>query len=102
MSRIRITPGMTHDLLEGMKQQALSYQQIMDATGASLNAVRTWVQAARADNLVHIGQWGDDIVGRPVVPMFRFGKKPDAERPTPRTAAERMRATRERRRAGAC
>lgn len=102
MNRVRITPGMTHDLLEGMKKEAVSYLQIMETTGASLNAVRTWVQAARADKLVHIGKWGDDIVGRPVVPLFRFGNKPDAARPTPRTAAERMRATRERRRADAC
>ena len=98
MTRKPMTPAISHSLLEAMKRTTLSYAEMEELTGLNRQVLTRWVNSVRADGLVRICGWGPDATGRPIVPQFAFGDAADAERPTPKTSLERMRATRERRR----
>lgn len=93
-----MTPAISHSLLEALKIVRMTYAEMETETGLNRQVLSRWVASLRADKVLRIGGWADDPYGRPVTPQFEFGDAPDAPRPTPKTAAERMRTTRERRR----
>lgn len=87
------TLRMTNALLKGPQ----TYDQLAAVSGLSKVAVATWVKAMRKIKALHIASWTDDCRGRKFTPVFGWGDKPDVPRAgQARTAAERMRAHRER------
>lgn len=94
----RMTHAISHALLEALKLTPMSLADMEHLTGLNHHVLARWVRNMRASSVLRVAALEDDGRGRLVVPQFEFGSGPDAARPTPKTAAERMRASRERRR----
>lgn len=93
-----MNPSISHELLESLKLTRMGLTEMEALTGLKKHVLVRWVRNMRAANLVRVGALADDGRGRMVVPQFEFGSEPDVQRPTPKTASERMRASRKRRR----
>ncbi|AXY83320.1 hypothetical protein [Acidovorax phage ACPWH] len=76
-----------------------TYDDLVAISGLSKTAVAYWVKKMRAGQQMHVEDWAPDKNDRPVVPVFRWGKKPDKKRPGTAPAAVRMREYRARRKA---
>ena len=81
------------------QQQSLALQQLLRdkpmelATRMATRRLARWVKKHRAD--LHVAAWGPDRNGRPFVPVFAWGRRPDTPRPgRALTPAEQMRKTR--------
>lgn len=82
--------------------KATSVEDLALISGLSVTATRRWVNAMHEAKAAHIEDYGPDVRGRLFVPLWRWGKKPDAARPGPqRTSTDRMRDHRARK-AAAC
>lgn len=93
-----MNPSISHELLESLKLTRMGFTEMESLTGLKRHVLVRWVRNMRAANLVRVGALADDGRGRLVVPQFEFGSEPDVQRPTPKTAAERMSASRKRQR----
>ena len=83
-----------------LQEKPQTYDSLTLVSGLNKPIVARWVKAVRALNnpFIHIAEWRDDARGRKFVPAFAWGQKPDAQRPgNARTSAERMAASRARR-----
>jgi hypothetical protein len=89
-----------------MKLTPRSYDDLALVSGLSKTSVTRWIKQLRAMNPKHayIATWGEDSRGRPVIPLWAWGNKPDAERPgaSPEKQAARMRAMRLRKKEATC
>jgi hypothetical protein len=87
----RISGCVQASLLAALVTKRLSYADMVDLTGVSQPSLSIWTNALRAEKLIYVSAWGDDVRGYPTVPHFSWGPGyPDALRPyTP--VAERMR-----------
>jgi hypothetical protein len=97
MNRKPMTPAISHSLLEALKLVRMTYAEMEEECGLNRQVLARWVASLREDKVLRVGGWTADARGYLTVPQFEFGDSPDVPRPTPKTAAERMRATRERR-----
>lgn len=91
----RMTPLVAVVLQTKMQQMPRSYDELANISGLPKSSVARWIRTMRAAGFAHIACYGNDSVGRPFVPLWGWGNKPDMQRPGPRrTAAERMRELR--------
>ena len=91
---------------ETMRQALIAsphtYDDLCAVSGLSKPAVARWIKQLRDVGLVHVASYATDVRGRLFVPCFGWGQKADRVRPgQQRTAADRMRDMRQRRRAAA-
>jgi len=83
------------DMQQATTKTAMSYFGLMEISGLSRESVEHWVRQMRKAGVIHVERYEADERGRYCVPMFRFGKGEDAERPKPRlTNAQRQAAYR--------
>lgn len=97
MKQIRCTPELAQRMKSALMARPHSMADLRAITGLSEFAVRRWLKTMRAVDVVHVCRWGEDERGRAVTPIYTWGAGPDAVRRQPATAAERMAATRARR-----
>ena len=85
-------------LRDALTAAPMSYAQMAEFAGMEKDAMAWWGRKWHDEKLVYVADYGLDARGRRSVPLFAWGSLPDAQRPgCKQTAAERMRATRERR-----
>ena len=89
-----MTPRISLMLIEAMQVEPMTYDDLANISGVQRPVIARFIKSAREDKLVRISGWKADVRGYPTVPQFRFGNTPDTPRPTPKTAAQRMAATR--------
>ena len=83
-----------------LKASGHTYDDLVTVSGLAKESVARWVKQMRELGVVHICAWNDDVRGRKIVPVFRWGEKADMPRPGRRwTAAETMARMRARRKA---
>ena len=101
--RRRNTTETILQMVSALQEGPKSYAQLAGLTGLAERTVSGWIKSLRPPQKkqVYIAEYALDSVGRPFVPLWAWGDKPDAARPgQSRTPAERMRAMRQRRRKG--
>ena len=82
-----------------LKASGHTYDALVAVSGLAKESVARWVKQMRELGVVRVCEWGDDVRGRRIVPVFTWGSEPDLPRPGARwTSAERMARVRERRR----
>lgn len=82
-----------------LKAGGHTYDSLVAVSGLAKESVARWIKQMRDMGVVHVADWSDDVRGRRIVPVFRWGEKEDLPRPGRRwTAAETMARMRERRR----
>lgn len=85
-----------------LKASGNTYDALVAVSGLAKESVARWVKQMRELNAVHVEDWIEDVRGRRIVPVFRWGEKADVPRPGRRwTAAETMARMRARRKAEA-
>ena len=85
-----------------LKASGHTYDALVAVSGLAKESVARWVKQMRELNAVHVEDWIEDVRGRKIVPVFRWGEKADMPRPGRRwTAAEMMARMRARRKAEA-
>lgn len=83
-----------------MESTPRTYRELSEISGLPLPSIRRWVKNLQAAGFAHVAGYAPDRAGRMFVPMWAWGAGADAARPGPRrTAAERMRDSRARRKA---
>lgn len=83
-----------------LKVKGHSYDDLVAVSGLAKESVARWIKQMRDMKVVHVENWADDVRGRRIVPVFRWGEKADLPRPGRRwTAAETMARLRARRKA---
>lgn len=83
-----------------LKAQGQTYDALVAVSGLAKESVARWVKQMRELEVVHVADWAEDVRGRRIVPVFRWGNQPDMPRPGRRwTAAETMARMRARRKA---
>lgn len=97
---VRNSPLKIEQMRTALIAQPHTYDDLTVLTGLSKQSVALWVKHQKDIHLVHISGYSADTRGRLFVPQFSWGNKPDAPRPgCQRTAADRMRDMRARRKA---
>jgi len=82
-----------------LKASGHTYDSLVAVSGLAKESVARGVKQMRDMQVVHVADWTDDVRGRRIVPVFRWGEKADMPRPGRRwTAAETMARMRARRR----
>lgn len=85
-----------------LKASGHTYDALAVVSGLAKESVARWIKQMRELNAVHVENWIEDVRGRKIVPVFRWGEKSDMPRPGRRwTAAETMARMRARRKAEA-
>ena len=98
MTYNRNTIERMEQMTDALKASPHRVEDLCELTGLSVEAVRRWLKAVRKK--VYIADYGEDARGRMFAPRWAWGRRKDAERPgQQRTAAERMRDVRARRKA---
>lgn len=96
----RNTPVIALRMMTALQASGHTYDSLVAVSGLAKEAVTRWVKSMREVQIVHIESYADDVRGHPIVPVFRWGNKPDAERPGRKlTAAQTMARLRARRKA---
>lgn len=86
------------ELRDMLMAKPMTYEQLCEAGGLTLQRAAYW-RKSNADD-IYVIECAPDKNGRPFVPVFAWGKAPDAPRPgRALTSAERMRALRSKRKA---
>ena len=78
---------LNHTLAPVLRSQAMTYTEMMEATGYSRPGITNWLRT----QVTHVPEWAPDGLGRMVVPKFKLGRGQNAPRPAAKTGAERMR-----------
>lgn len=95
---LRNTPERSLRMLDALNSGPKTYDQLVLASGLKKPAVAHWVKAMRAAGGVYVAGWAEDQRGRLFMPVFARGSGSDVQRPGPaKSAAERMRRMRDRR-----
>jgi len=93
---IRCTTERALLMSNAMAESPRTVAQLVELSGLSKQAVARWLKAVRGN--VHIAGYTEDARGRVFAPMWAYGAGVDAPRPgCARSAAERMRDVRRRR-----
>lgn len=89
-------------ILKALLSAPHTHPQLMDLTGLDRRTVMDLLKCFLKHELVHIGDWAPDALGRCVVPVWAWGPGETAPRKTPeelaaaRAKRERLRAKRNR------
>ena len=82
-------------LRDRMVNEAMTYNRMAEVAGLGKTAVQRWARDMRAAGLIYVAEYGPDKNGRLFVPLYKWGRGRDAERPGDKeTPADRMRAKR--------
>lgn len=82
-------------LRDRMCAEAMSYDRMAEVIGLGKTSVQRWARDMREAGLIHIAAYGPDKNGRLFVPLYKWGRERDVDRPGHKeTPAERMRAKR--------
>lgn len=78
-----------------LKRQEMTSREL--AAGMSWTRAHTlrFLRGLRADQMVHIDDWVNDQGGRPIVPLWKWGKGEDAARPGRRPQVYQKRSRRD-------
>jgi hypothetical protein len=100
MTTRRNNPRISLHMQTALKAGGHTYDALVAVSGLAKESVARWVKQMRALGVLHVEDWADDVRGRKIVPVFRWGEGKDKPRPGRRwTAAETMARMRARRRA---
>lgn len=66
---------------ELLKCQEMTSRELAAGMAWSHKHTLYFIRQLRADRMIHIDDWVNDHGGRPIVPLFRWGKGEDAPRP---------------------
>lgn len=99
MTTKRNNPKISLRMQTALKAGGHTYDSLVSVSGLAKESVARWVKQMRSLHVLHVEGWAEDVRGRKIVPVFRWGEKPDTPRPGRRwTAAETMARMRARRR----
>lgn len=97
MKQVRLTSERAKMMQTALQAGEHTVADLQAATGMSWWAVNRWLKGLLDVGVVHVARWAEDERARAVIPVYKWGAGKDADRRQPRTAAERMAATRARR-----
>lgn len=98
MTARRNNPKISLRMQTALKASGHTYDALVAVSGLAKESVARWVKQMRALHVLHIEDWAEDVRGRKIVPVFRWGEAEDKPRPGRRwTAAETMARMRARR-----
>lgn len=97
MSR-KMHPAALAQLVLALQQGPHSAHELVELTGLHYVTVLHYLRSLHRAKAAHIAAWDPDHLGRHQIKLFALGEGKDAARPS-MTAAERMRASRAKRKA---
>ena len=86
--RVHITPLAFAIMLEAL-QSGASIDRIANITGLCRKSVERHTGMMYLRKLIHIHDWERDSRGRWVIRVYKWGNRPDAKKPAPKTQAEK-------------
>lgn len=94
--------GGSHDLyariLKVFIDDPMPARELAEEVGVSHYTAYRILRALKKHKVAHICAWDKDSIGRALIPVYKFGSGKDAK-PVKKTAAERQRDCRERKKA---
>jgi hypothetical protein len=83
-------------LVKALQEEPRTYLELVDITGLSRQSIYRYIKVFRDFDLIHVGDWDEDKVGRRRVRAWAWGDKPDVPMPAVKPKPQASRDYRER------